>query len=90
MALQLLHPLPCICFIEAIERISKKLSDIFKFSPENGIAFFSSYGAEVRPMWKDFGDLINNYSDETKIEEPIVNASHETYHKFNNWLTRLK
>lgn len=70
--------------------VAKKLNDIFKFDSNKGAAFFNSYGEELRPMWKSFGDLINNYSSENKIEDPIINAAHETYFKFNNWLARLK
>jgi heme oxygenase len=69
---------------------ANKLKEIFDFTPENGASFFSSYGENVRPMWKSFGDLINRYSDENKIEDPIVNASHETYFKLNDWLSKLK
>ncbi len=69
---------------------ANKLKEIFNFTPETGTAFFSSYVEEVRPMWKSFGDLINKYSEENKIEEPIVNASHETYFKLNDWLSRIK
>jgi heme oxygenase len=70
--------------------VAKKLNEIFAFDQEKGAAFFNSYGPEVRPMWKSFGDLINNYSAEKQIEDPIVNAAHETYFKFNTWLSRLK
>jgi heme oxygenase len=70
--------------------VAKKLNDIFGFDQEKGAAFFNSYGQEVRPMWKSFGDLINNYAADNNIEEPIVQSSHDTYFKFNNWLARLK
>ena len=35
-------------------------------------------------------DYINDYSEKTAIEEPIIDSSHEMYMKFNKWLAKLK
>ena len=37
-----------------------------------------------------FMDYINDYSEKTAIEEPIIDSSHEMYMKFNKWLAKLK
>ncbi len=71
--------------------VSKKLNEIFGFEQGKGSSFFNSYGTNVRPMWKEFGDFINNYSEKNKDDDnEIVNSSDQTYHKFNNWLAVLR
>ncbi len=70
--------------------VSNKLKETLGLTANTGSAFFNSYKENVRPMWKEFSDFITKYSEENKIEEPIVEASDQTYHKFNEWLAKLR
>ena len=70
--------------------VSGKLKETLGLTADTGSSFFNSYRENLRPMWKEFSDFITRYSQETKIEEPIVEASDETYHKFNDWLAKLR
>lgn len=70
--------------------IANKINEGLGYSVGNGASFFNSYRDNVRPMWKEFSDFINKYSDDTNITDPIVDASDETYHRFNEWLSVLR
>lgn len=70
--------------------VANKINEVLGFDGDNGASFFSSYKENLRPMWKEFSDFINKYSDDTNITDPIVDASDETYHRFNDWLAKLR
>lgn len=70
--------------------VANKLNETLGYNAGNGASFFNSYRENLRPMWKEFSDFINNYSEENGISDPIVDASDETYHRFNEWLAKLR
>ena len=58
--------------------------------PESGAAFFGSYGAEVGPMWKCFGDVLATYSAAHPAEDEIIVATaRETFDALDRWLHPL-
>ncbi len=70
--------------------VANKINEVLGISVDKGASFFGSYKENLRPMWKEFSDFINKYSDDTNITDPIVDASDETYHRFNEWLVKLR
>lgn len=70
--------------------VASKINDALGYDADNGVAFFNSYRQDLRPMWKEFSDFINKYSEDNNITDPIVDASDETYHRFNEWLSVLR
>lgn len=63
--------------------ITRQLKSSLEITPENGGAFFNSYGREVGPMWKQFGSIITAYAERNPdADETIVNAARETFDSF--------
>jgi heme oxygenase len=66
--------------------IANKLQEIFN----KEIHFFNSYGENVRKMWKEYCDILNEYGNKNpEKQEEIVKSSENTYYKFNNWLQKI-
>ena len=59
--------------------ISRHLRQHLELTPENGAAFFSSYGPEVGPMWKRFGEAITAFAEGGNHDDEIVGAAIETF-----------
>ena len=58
--------------------------------PESGAAFFGSYGAEVGPMWKCFGDVLATYSAAHPADNAsMVAAARDTFDALDRWLHPL-
>ncbi|MEK7434243.1 MAG: biliverdin-producing heme oxygenase [Cyanobacteriota bacterium] len=85
--------LGCMYVIEGAtlggQLVGGKLEEFLKLDGK-GSEFFFSYKENTRPFWKEFMDYINEYSEKTSIEDPIIDSSHEMYMKFNKWLAKLK
>lgn len=62
--------------------IMRQLREHLGITPENGGAFFNSYGANVGPMWKEFGATITAFADGVDEDETIVNSAKETFDSF--------
>lgn len=86
--------LGCIYVLEGAtlggQIVSRKLQESLGIQVDTGSAFFNSYRQNLRPMWKEFSDFITKYSEEHDSDAEIVNASDETYHRFNEWLSKLR
>ena len=67
--------------------ISRHLKDHLGLTPENGGAFFASYGAKVGPMWKQFGEAVTNFSGDGTHDEEIVEAAMQTFDSFNKCMS---
>lgn len=59
--------------------ISRHLKEHLGLSPENGGAFFNSYGHEVGPRWKAFGAAITEFAEGGEYDDEIVQAAKETF-----------
>jgi len=64
--------------------ITRHLNKDFGLTPENGAAFFSSYGPEVGSMWKSFKETLTTWAEESGDEEQIIGAARETFDSFSN------
>ncbi|HEX6279991.1 MAG TPA: biliverdin-producing heme oxygenase [Pyrinomonadaceae bacterium] len=59
--------------------ISRHLKEHLGITPENGGAFFNSYGSQVGPMWKQFGEAITNFAGDGASDGEIVQGAVETF-----------
>lgn len=62
--------------------ITRQLKENLGITPENGGAFFNSYGPNVGPMWKQFGAAITVFAETADDDEAIVAAARETFDSF--------
>lgn len=59
--------------------ISRHLKQRLDLTPENGGAFFNSYGADVGPMWKQFGEAITNFSGDGANDDEMIQSAIDTF-----------
>jgi heme oxygenase len=65
--------------------ITRHLKEHLGLTPEQGGAFFNSYGPNVGRMWKEFGAAVTAYSEKhPEDDETIVNSARETFDSFRN------
>lgn len=64
--------------------IMRHLKQHLDITPENGGAFFNSYGANVGPMWKEFCAITTEFAEKEQDDETIVNSARETFDSFAN------
>lgn len=63
--------------------ITRHLTQHLGLTPEQGGAFFNSYGREVGPMWKAFGAAVTAYSEKhPETDDVIVRSAGETFDSF--------
>ena len=62
--------------------IMRHLKQHLDITPENGGAFFNSYGAQVGPMWKEFCTIATEFAEKNGDDETIINAARETFDSF--------
>ena len=67
--------------------IMRHLKQHLDLTPENGGAFFNSYGANVGPMWKEFCAITTEFAEKEQDDETIINAARETFDSFANCFT---
>lgn len=67
--------------------ISRHLKDHLGLTPENGGAFFASYGTKVGPMWKQFGQAVTTFSGDGVHDEEIVEAARQTFDSINKCMS---
>jgi heme oxygenase (biliverdin-IX-beta and delta-forming) len=67
--------------------IKRQVQERLGLSAQNGCQFFSSYGAEVGPMWRSFGHSLESFCHANPNCRDQVTASAETaFECFLNWL----
>ncbi len=63
--------------------ITRHLKEQLGLSPENGGAFFNSYGKDVGPMWKAFGAAVTAFAEEhPETSDTIVDSARQTFDSF--------
>ncbi len=63
--------------------ITRHLKEHLGLTPDNGGAFFNSYGPMVGPMWKEFGRIVTEYSEKNSgDDDTIVENARETFDCF--------
>jgi heme oxygenase len=63
--------------------ISRHLNQHLGLTPENGGAFYASYGPMVGPMWKQFGEAITAYAGDGANDDEIVESAKKTFDSIN-------
>ncbi len=64
----------------------RQVKKLFDYSPETGAAYFSSYGAMVGMMWKEFCGVLVAASTDEQIEQTMIEAASETFNALERWL----
>lgn len=62
--------------------IGRSLRDRLGITPENGGAFFFSYGPLVGPKWKEFGEAITAFAENNPGGEEMIETAKETFDSF--------
>ncbi len=62
--------------------ISRHLKAELGIGPENGGAFFNSYGKAVGPMWKEFGAAITAFAEAGADNAAIIDGAKDTFGLF--------
>lgn len=52
---------------------------------EQGLAFFSSYGDQVGPRWKQLCVVLDDYSQRHDEDEVIIQAACQTFERIRQW-----
>lgn len=64
--------------------INRHLKEHLGISPENGGAFFSGYGAETGPKWKEFMSIANEFAEKANEDEVIIESAKKTFDSFRD------
>lgn len=63
--------------------ITRQLKQNLGITPDSGGAFFNSYGANVGPMWKEFGAAVTAFAERQKdADDEIIQAAKDTFDSF--------
>lgn len=68
--------------------IARQVAGELGLSQTNGIAFFTSYGREVGPMWRAFGAVLVAHADSAACEAEIIAAARATFVALERWIKR--
>lgn len=63
--------------------IGRHLKDHLGLTPENGGAFYASYGPMIGPMWKQFGEAVTAYAADGANDDEIVESAKNTFDSIN-------
>jgi heme oxygenase len=64
--------------------IARHLKDQLGLTPENGGSFYASYGAEIGPKWKQFGETVTAYANGGTNDDEIVASAVKTFDSINS------
>jgi heme oxygenase len=67
--------------------VMRHLNHTLGITPEDGGAFFGSYGDRIMAMWRDFGQLLSAYASSPEIEESVIRATKDTLVCLDQWMT---
>jgi heme oxygenase len=59
--------------------ISRHLNQHLGLTPENGGSFYASYGQQVGPMWKQFGEAVTAFAGDGANDEEIIQSAIDTF-----------
>ena len=67
--------------------ISREIKSELHYTPENGCAYFASYGAEITSMWRKFREAIEAFgSANSGSHDRIVHSAISTFGVFADWI----
>ena len=67
--------------------VMRHLSRTLGIAPDDGGAFFNSYGDRIVAMWRDFGQQLCAYASRPDIEEAVIQAAIDTLVCLDQWMT---
>ncbi|HKQ78052.1 MAG TPA: biliverdin-producing heme oxygenase [Blastocatellia bacterium] len=67
--------------------VIRHLTRTLGVTPEDGGAFFSSYGDWIVSMWRDFGQRLSAYASKPDLEEAVIGAAIDTLICLDQWMT---
>ncbi len=65
--------------------IAKVVHETLGYTPENGLAFFSGYGAQTGPKWKTFQEALVQYAVTPALGTAVVVTADTTFKKLEKW-----
>ena len=68
--------------------IRRRVGQILGLDAANGVAFFSSYGDAVGPMWKEFQALVRRSIASTDQMDDMIESAAATFDTLTSWITR--
>ncbi|AFZ68214.1 biliverdin-producing heme oxygenase [Deinococcus peraridilitoris] len=88
------HALGCLYVLEGATLggriIARHVERQLQLTPENGAAFFASYGDTLGVMWKEFGAALSGYAAEHGGESEILQGAERTFGALERWLRRTE
>jgi heme oxygenase (biliverdin-IX-beta and delta-forming) len=86
------HVIGCMYVLEGStlggQLITRHMRSRFGFDETNGCRFFSSYGAQIGPMWKAFGAFVETQARDQAFGDAAVAAASDTFIKIGAWLNQ--
>ena len=68
--------------------ITRQVERTLGILPTQGSRFFHSYGEQVGPMWKEFGQFVTSYATTPVIENAMIASAGQTFQALQGWLTQ--
>jgi heme oxygenase (biliverdin-IX-beta and delta-forming) len=67
--------------------ISREIHTQLHYTPENGCAYFASYGADISSMWRKFREAIEAFgSANSESHDSIIHSAISTFGVFADWI----
>jgi heme oxygenase (biliverdin-IX-beta and delta-forming) len=86
------HVIGCMYVLEGStlggQLITRHMRSRFGFDETHGCRFFSSYGAQLGPMWKAFGAFVETQAHDQAFCDAAVAAASDTFIKIGAWLNQ--
>lgn len=70
--------------------ISKQIRRTLGISSNSGLRFFTSYGDDLGPMWKAFGNVVNAYGHHAESKAAVIKGASATFEAMDVWLLASK
>jgi heme oxygenase len=69
--------------------ISREINSQLHYTPENGCAYFASYGAEITSMWRRFREALEAFgSANSESHDSIIHSALSTFGVFADWIDK--
>lgn len=66
--------------------ITKHVAARLNLSPDDGLAFFSSYGDAVGARWKETREALVRFAEQTHAEDVMIESAKKTFTALATWL----
>ena len=69
--------------------VARHVKTSLTLDADNGCRFFSSYGAEVGPMWKRFGQVLIEQAKTQDDRDEMIRFAMSTFDDFGDWFRSM-